>query len=321
MIWLSWRLQRSETILALAGLVLLAALFVPEGLQVAVAYTHYGIAACAGKQTRACEVAFGAFGDNAGALRGGLGWFNLLPGLIGVALAAPLVLELENGTSVFAWTQGNTRARWLAAKVGVAMGTAVVAATAYSLLIGWARGPLDTVFGRFSNSVFDFEGIVPIAYFLFALGLGLAVGVVLRRTAPAMVVAFLAYFGARISTDTWLRQHFVTPLAVTWGPKVRGTGPMTTLDRAWILSEGPSNRAGIPFSGSFAALQRCASSSPGGLKSLNQACMTRIGAGYNHAVYQPDSRFWEFQGIEFALFAGLALLLISFAGWRVLRTD
>jgi hypothetical protein len=321
MIWLSWRLQRSETILAVAGLLLLAAIFVPAGLNLASAYTHYGVAACAARQTRACMTAVGAFGDSAGPLRGGLGWFNLLPGLIGVALAAPLVLELENGTSVFSWTQGNTRARWLAAKLGVAMVTAVVAAIAYSLLIGWAHAPLDTVFGRFSNSVFDFEGIVPIAYFLFSLGLGLAVGVVWRRTAPAMVVAFLAYFGARISTDTWLRQHFITPLTATWGPNVRGTGPMTTLNRAWILSEGPSNRAGRPYSGSFEALQRCASSSPGGLKSLNQACMARIGAGYNHAVYQPESRFWEFQGIEFALFAGLALLLIAFAAWRVLRAD
>jgi hypothetical protein len=316
-IWLGWRLQRSETILALAGLLILAGIFVPAGLHLASAYTHYGVATCADRQTRGCQASIGAFADHAGALRGGLGWFNLLPGLIGVALAAPFVLELEHGTSVFAWTQGKTRGRWLVAKLGVAVVTAVVAGVAYSLLIGWARGPLDTVFGRFSNSVFDFEGVVPIAYFLFALGLGLAVGAVWRRTAPAMVVAFLAYFGARISVDTWLRQRFVTPLTATWGPKAPGPN----LERAWILFEGPSNRAGHVFSGNFQALQRCANSSPGGLKSLNQTCMARIGAGYNHAVYQPASRYWEFQGIEFALFAGVALLLIAFAAWRVLRTD
>lgn len=316
MIWLSWRLQRSETILAVAGLLLLAAIFVPAGLNLASAYTHYGVASCADRQTRGCEVSIGAFAEHAGALRGGLGWFNLLPGLIGVALAAPLVLELEQGTSVFAWTQGNTRGRWLVAKLSVAIATAVVAGVAYSLLISWARGPLDSVFGRFDNSVFDFEGIVPIAYFLFALGLGLAVGSIWRRTAPAMVVAFLAYFGGRIFVDTWLRQRFVAPLTSTWGLQ-----PRSRLDRAWILFEGPSNRAGHVFSGSFKALDRCASSSPRGLKSLNQTCMDRIGAGYIHAVYQPASRFWAFQGIEFALFAGVALLLIGLAAWRVLRTD
>jgi hypothetical protein len=314
-IWLSWRQQRSETLFALLGLVLLAVIFVPEGLHLAAAYTHDGIAACTGRQTRACENAFSDFPGHAGALRGGLGWFNLLPGLIGVALAAPLVLDLENGTATFAWTQGVTRRRWLGTRLGMAVLTAVVAGAAFSLLIGWARGPLDTVFGRFSDSVFDFEGIVPIAYFLFALALGLAVGVVWRRTAPAMVVAFLAYFSGRIFVDLWLRQRFATPLTATFGGKSAGPN----LDRAWVLFEGPSNRAGHVFSGNFQALSHCVGGS--GIKSANQACLTRIGAGFNHAVWQPASRFWEFQGIETALFGGVALLLIAFATWRVLRAD
>ncbi len=33
------------------------------------------------------------------------------------------------------------------------------------------------------------------------------------------------------------------------------------------------------------------------------------------AVYQPASRFWLFQGIETALFGGVALVLIAFAAW------
>ena len=316
MIWLSWRQQRTETIFALAGLLVLAGIFVPDGLHLASLYSRDGIAACVGRQTRTCEFAIGNFADHAGPLRGALGWFNLLPGLIGVALAAPLVLDLEHGTHVFAWTQGVTRGRWVGTKLAVAMTTAVLAGVAYSLLIGWARGPLDTLFGKFSNSVFDFEGTVPIAYFLFALGLGLAVGVVWRRTAGAMVVAFLAYFGARISVDTWLRQRFVTPVVATWGPKAPGPN----LDRAWILFEGPSDRAGHVFNGSFPALQRCATSAPGGLKNVNQSCLARLGAGFNHAVYQPASRFWEFQGIETALFGGLALLLLAAAAtWLVRR--
>jgi hypothetical protein len=315
---LAWRLQRSETLLTLLAFALLAGIFVPAGLHLASAYSHDGVAACLGRHTRACEETVGRFADLAGPLRGGLGWFNLLPGLIGVALAAPFVLDLESGTATFAWTQGVTRTRWLATKLGVAVATAVVAGGAYSLLFGWARGPFDAVFGRFSNSVFDFEGTVPVAYFLFALGLGLAVGVLWRRTAPAMVVAFLAYFGGRIFVDTWLRQRFVTPLSATWG----GRSPGPNLDRAWILFQGPSNRSGVPFSGSFQLLQQCgAAVKGGGLKVVDQACLARHGAGFNHAVYQPASRFWEFQGIETALFGGIAILLIAFAAWRVLASD
>lgn len=318
MIWLSWRQQRTETLLAVVLLGLLAALCVPTAIHLASLYTRDGIAGCTNRQTDACNSAIESFAGHAGVLRDlAGGWLNLVPGLIGVALAVPLVLDLEQGTATFAWTQSVTRANWLCSRLGLAVVTALAAGGAYSLLLGWYRVPLDKVFGPFSDGAFDGEGIVPLAYVLFGLALALAVGVVLRRPAPAVVIAFVAYVASRIFVQSQLRQRFATPLTATWGGKVPGPN----LRRAWILFEGPSNRAGHPFSGSFQALSHCASGGAGGIKSLNQSCLARLGAGYNHAVYQPASRFWEFQGIEFALFAGAALLLIAFAAWRVLRAD
>jgi hypothetical protein len=38
---------------------------------------------------------------------------------------------------------------------------------------------------------------------------------------------------------------------------------------------------------------------------------------YHHAIYQPASRFWLFQGIETALFGGVAIALIAFAAWWI----
>jgi hypothetical protein len=317
MIWLSWRQQRAETVLTAALLALLAAMAVPEAIHLASAYTHYDVASCLDRQSQACAYSVGNFGAHAGALRSMLGWLNLLIGLIGVALAAPLILDLENGTATFAWTQSVTRGRWLTMRLGVPVLTALAAGGVYSLLLGWYRGPLDATFGPFSESGFDVQGIVPLAYVLFALSLGLAIGVIWRRTAPAMIAGFIAYFVARISVDSWLRQRFLTPLTVTWGPHASGPN----LQQAWVTVEGPSNSAGHIFSGSFPALERCAKGGAGGIKAVSQSCLDRLGAGYTHAVYQPASRFWEFQGIEFALFAGMAVLLIAFAAWRVLRTD
>jgi hypothetical protein len=317
-IWLSWRLQRTETVLTAALVALLAALAVPSAIHLASLYVHDGIASClAHPESGTCGYATGNFNEHAGVLRSLLGWLNLLIGLVGVALAVPLIQDLEQGTSTFAWTQGVTRGRWLATRLSLAVVTALAAAGVYSALLTWYRTPLDHVFGRFSDgSTFDVEGIVPFAYVLFALGLGLAVGVVWRRTAPAMVVAFLSYFGARIFVDTWLRQRFVTPRTATWGPH---STPLNFV-RDWVLSESPSNRFGRPFT-NFRALEHCAHVSPGGIKVLNPACIERAGANFTHVVYQPASRFWEFQGIEFVLFGGLALLLMAFAAWRVLRTD
>jgi hypothetical protein len=58
-----------------------------------------------------------------------------------------------------------------------------------------------------------------------------------------------------------------------------------------------------------------------GPEGAHAKCPARHGAGYNHAAWQPNSRFREFKGIETVLFGGVALLLIAFAAWRVLSSD
>jgi hypothetical protein len=37
------------------------------------------------------------------------------------------------------------------------------------------------------------------------------------------------------------------------------------------------------------------------------------------ALYQPTSRFWELQGVEFGIVAGIGLLLVLAAGWWTQR--
>ena len=44
---------------------------------------------------------------------------------------------------------------------------------------------------------FDFEGIGPIAYTLFAASVVLAVGTILRRTFPAVAIAITSFLGLR----------------------------------------------------------------------------------------------------------------------------
>jgi len=315
--WLSWRQQRTETIVAAALLALLTVAFVPEGIQLANYFAHHHVARCINSQTQACGFVIGNFALSAGTV-GALfdsGWFNLVPGLIGVALAVPLLLELENGTLRLAWTQSITRGRWLASKLGFSVGTVLLAAGCFTLLLTWYQRPLARVYGRWDH--FDFEWFVPIGYALFALGLALAIGVVLRRSAIALVIAFGLYVAGRVFVESGLRKHFMAPLAATFSQSSAGPN----LSHAWVISEGPSDKAGQAFVGTPGVFQNCAKIGPEGFKHLNQACMARHGAGFTHAVYQPASRFFEFQGIETALFGGVALLLIAFAAWRVLASD
>jgi hypothetical protein len=240
--------------------------------------------------------------------------------LIGVLLGAPLVLELENGTYRLAWTQSITRRRWIATKLGVAVGTALLAALVLTLLMTWWHTPLDRLQGRLEGNAFDSEGTVVFGYTLFALGLALAVGVVWRRTVPAVVIGFAGYFAARILVDTWLRERLVTPLTATWRTAVpRPGGPSrvaepASLHHAWVISERPSDRLGHPVS---LRIGDCSRGAAGHVRKVmvDGNCLLQKGADYIHAVYHPASRFWLFQGIETALFGGTALALILFAAW------
>ena len=303
MTWVSWRLQRTETLIAAAILALLALLLVPTGIQMAGAYHHDGLAACLGQNpTDSCGRAIGSFTARFGKLGSVADWFTLVPGLVGAILAAPFVLELENGTYRLAWTQSVTRRRWIANKLGLAIGTALLFSLAMTLLVTWWRTPFVHLQGRMENSVYDSEGIVVFGYTLFALGLVLAIGVLWRRAVTALMAGLAAYVVARIFVDTWLRERLITPVTGSWP---LGHAP-ANFNHAWLLSQTNSLTHGAA-----AGLGPCRSFR-GNKPSLD--CLGRHGA-VAHAVYIPDSRFWLLQGIETSIFVGVAVLLIVGAAW------
>jgi hypothetical protein len=313
--WLTWRRQRTETLIAAGMLALLAVLLVPTGLQMASAYHDRGLSACMTRQTGGCHEAIAAFRNEFDRLGGVLPWFNLIPGAIGVLLAAPFIIELESGTFRLAWTQSITRRRWLAGKLAMTVAAALLAALVMTALLTWWRMPLDHLQGRMATNVFDFEGTAGFGYVLFALGLSLAIGAVWRRTVPAVIVGFAGYTVARIFVQGWLRERYEAPLTSTWPMSKGFTGP--NLDKAWVLSEQPSDKLGHPFSQTFDVLRACSQGIGNSVARVDPSCLARHGAGYNHAVFQPAGRFWLFQGIETALFGGAAVVLILFAGWWV----
>jgi hypothetical protein len=321
--WVGWRLQRTETLIAAAILALLAALLIPTGIEMAHAYEHGGLASCVGQNSGGvCGGAIQSFNSRFQTIAGLTAWFTLVPGLIGVLLAAPYVLELENGTCRLVWTQSITRGRWIATKLGVTISAAVLAAGAMTLLITWWRIPLVHLNGRMGNGVFDFEGTVALGYALFALGLALALGVVWRRTVPALIVAFMGYVAARIFVETWLRMRYVKPLTATWrefvpgvGGKPRAVDLPASLEHAWVISQYPSDKLGrrLEFT-----LGSCV---PSNLHGSAVRCIAPHGVAYSHAVFQPGNRFWLFQGIETAIFGGIAVVLIAFAAWWTRRRN
>ena len=315
MTWVAWRQQRTETLTAVAILGLLAALLIPTGLQMASAYHHDGLSACLAQHpSQSCSSAISSFEERFNSIGDLSGWFTLIPGLVGVLLAAPFLLDLENGTYRLAWTQSITRRRWIVTKLGLTLAAALGIAAAMTLLCTWWRGPLAHLSGRMQPAAFDTQGTVVIGYTLFALGVALAVGVIWRRTVPALVVSFASYVAVRIFVDTWLRRRFESPLSVIWregggklgGPRVASQQP-AGFNHAWVLNEFPSDKLGhhvelVPGPCLHAA---------GGLSK----CLAPQGLVYTRALFQPAGRFWAFQGIETALFGGIGVAAVLFAAW------
>lgn len=294
MIWLAWRQQRTESMIAAAIIAVLAMVLIPTGLQMASAYDH-GLADC----TASCGPLIDAFTSRFAQIGNLVAWLTLVPGMIGILLAAPFVQPLEQGTHRLDWTQSITRRRWITGKLGLAIATALLAALVLTLLVTWWRAPFVRVQGRVANSVYDAEGTVVLAYTLLALGLAAAVGAVWRRAVPALIAAFAGYVAVRVFVDVWLRQRLVSPAITVWNVRT----PAPDLDRAWILKQYPTDRAGdpIPFI-----------SCPHG---AGGACHPLLKSGFVHAVYQPASAFWALQLRETLLFAVAALVLLAFAAW------
>ena len=158
-----------------------------------------------------------------------------MPLALGIFVGAPLVArEIERNTHLLAWTQGVTRTRWIVTEVLLLLGAVMVAAVAFTLLMGWWLQPLRVIDGSaLPPSEFDLQGLVPVGYFGAALAIGTAAGALIRRSLPAMGVAIVAFLVLRFGTIDLLRPSFMAPLVVSNGvaappARARATGSCRT---------------------------------------------------------------------------------------------
>jgi ABC-type transport system involved in multi-copper enzyme maturation permease subunit len=220
MIWLTWRqfrVQAAAMAAALAGLALMAAL---TGAGLADDYST-GIAACTAESGGCSEFVRHFFQDHQNAFLAVTAVVLILPALIGLFWGAPLIArELEAGTHRLVWNQSITRTRWLAVKLGLTALAAVVAAGLGSLAVDWWSSPIDKAaagdqFSRMEPLLFSARGIVPIGYALFAFALGVTVGMLVRRTVPAMAVTLGVFVAVQIAMPLLVRPHLIRPPART----------------------------------------------------------------------------------------------------------
>jgi hypothetical protein len=310
MIWLTWRQQRLEALLGGALLALLALYLLVTGLDMASTYHRLDVAACLTSTAPACGAVTDAFRNQFGSVSVIANWLALLPLVFGVLLAAPFVLELEQGTYRLVWTQGITRTRWVTLKLGVVVTAALLIGLALAALLSWWRSPLDHLNGSFEPSTFDVEGTVPLAYTAFAVALVQGAGTLLRRTVPAMAISLVGFMAVRLAVEKLLRPSYAPPVvtALTSG------GPGRT---DWILGQYFRDRLGHQLD-IVDVMRTCGVTTGQHVVGLTPSCLTQHDI-VNVTTYQPGNRFWLFQGIETVIFLGLAVGLLALTVWWVRR--
>lgn len=332
MTWVTFRRFRFELITLALALTALGAWLVHSGWQRYAIYDvpYFGsisVAACVREVPQPepgspCYSIIGAFlnqtrGSGQGILLSrmlGL-LLALTPPLVGALLGAPLIArELERGTFRLVWTQSRTRGAWLRGSVLAAALAALALVGAITLTTMWWRAPLDAILGRFQDG-FELEGVVPLAYVLFALALGIVVGVIMRSSVPAILVTLTGYYLIHIPLG-FLRARYLPPLTLTYNPAaaIPANGPQLG---DWQLTSGFVDSASHPISQDLINTI-CGAGDPTTVGNPTSACVHAHGWLYQ-ITWQPDSRFWLFQGIESAIFVALAAALLALAVWWVRR--
>jgi ABC-2 family transporter protein len=317
MIWLAWRQFRVQAVAAAVGLTALTIVVLVTGFQLRNLYDDSGISTC--KAVGDCDTVTDAFTGHFGVLQQLLNIaVFILPIVIGIFWGAPLVAgELATGTHRLAWTQSITRTRWLTAKLAIAGMASVVTSGLASLAVTWWFSPLQLVrANRFDPSVFNERAIAPIGYAVFAFALGVGVGLLVRRTLPAMAIALASYIATQIVVITWIRPHFKAPIKVSGAfpqpvPQTGGPGP------------GPID-AGFTKPGDWLISRRLVDASGHDIEVIRQSaddpCVATRScfAGFHQLVtYQPANRYWSFQIYETALYCSLGVALIALSFWWI----
>ncbi|MFI7444935.1 hypothetical protein [Nonomuraea indica] len=219
MIWLTWRQLRGSAAMLATVLVILAVVLARTGPDLATRYSA-GIAACAQDDT--CDRFYNRFFDTYDMPFMAVSLVVLLlPVLVGLFWGAPLITrELAAGTHLLVWNQSITRGRWLAVKLGLVGLIAMAAVCLCGFMVSWWSDPLDKSAAEslalMAPLVFGARGIAPMGYAAFAFVLGVTVGMLVRRTVPAMALTLAVFAAIQFAMPLTVRAHLMPPVTGTF---------------------------------------------------------------------------------------------------------
>jgi ABC-type transport system involved in multi-copper enzyme maturation permease subunit len=316
MTWLVWRQHRKQLLFGVAALIVLGAFFVGTGRPIHDRFEQLGLPDClpeamdapvvvdtdaldrSGVEAPAMDEGTLAIGRCVQAARDFFGGYQnviftgllllVLPMLAGMFWGAPLVArEIEHGTHRLVWTQGVSRLRWAATKIGLVSAAVLVLTAIFAAMLTWWITPvIETSGQRFAYIFFDIHGIVVFGYVLFALALGVFAGAVTGRMLPAMATTVVGFLATRLLVMLAARTRYgPTETRRLEDLGVDADQMRNDLHGDWILAE-------------------------------NAVFNDADGTSHSVLTIHPAGDFWVFQAIETGIFVALAIgLLLATVYW------
>jgi hypothetical protein len=329
MIWLTVRQYRIHIVVILAVAVLLAIALVVAADYTARVRAELGVDTCVPLPNTNinCADLTAAWQKRVMTLNYLFYSLYVLPGLVASYVGGPLfAVEFERGTHRVAWTQGISRVRWAAVKLGVVLLVTLAAGAVLAPFGGEQRvfsGTFGSAVSRFET--FEIEGLALVSYFVFGLAAGAFVGAWSRRIITGMFIGLLVFGAVRVGVHN-LRPAYLQPETAPFpscvAPPCDLSDPMPS--DGWALGV-----KGFDFDGRQISDERLMSlqleffnTHRGPYTATNNdTTFLRERGVIRRMLYQPAERFWTFQAIEAAIFTGLAALFALLTLWRVRSRD
>jgi hypothetical protein len=322
MIRFSWLQFRGQAVAALAALLTVAVVLVITRQQVNHLYGAGGLTSLH---------ADGVFGP---VYWGGIFVMYAVPAIVGMFWGAPLIArELETGTFRVAWTQGISRRRWLAVKLGFVGLASVAAAGLLSLMVTWWASRVDPLdpFGmnKLQPAMFGTRGVAPIGYAAFAFVLGVTAGMLIRNTVAAIAATPVVFGVVQAAVIVWIRPrliapaHAVMPLNLATVQDVSRNVGVPPSDGLFV-SAPASEPGGWVYSSQVLSATGRTSLGPyprACVSGAQQACNAALAKLHllQTVTYQPASHYWPLQWAETGVYLALALLLAGFCFFWIRR--
>ncbi|MFG2285933.1 ABC transporter permease subunit [Streptomyces sp. NPDC048595] len=230
------------------------------------------------------------------------------PLVVGIFLGAPLIAaEQEHGTLKLVTTQSVSRGRWIAATLSLPLAVAALCTTLLSAAFTWLWTPARDLALQgdwLAGGAFETTGPIPVARTLFLAACGIAIGMLVKRTVPAMAATTVFALGASLVWSEKVRDRLGALRSVSY--PYDGGGPDLPLGSVrvddWVsTADGRLYGYGTCISGD------------------TEACRAKLGIVNRVTQYFDYEQMAGMQWLGAGILLALTVVVLAFVVWRACR--